>query len=111
MVSPSILCEHRSVGSHLLQQQFPIDAYSCLSIFLAVFAQSTRQLAHTLQAVTTIQKILYVLRHNLGDITELVVQLVEVLRCATVLVQFLCALNKGIEFNKGIWTKGRREVL
>jgi hypothetical protein len=90
---------------YLLEQQFPINAHSRLSILLAVLAQSPRQLAHALQAITTIQEVLDVLCHYLGDITELIIQLVEVLRCATVLVQFLCALNESIEFDKGIWAE------
>lgn len=94
-----------SERSILLQQQFPVDAYSRLSVFFAILAESPRQFTHPLQTIASIQEVLDVLCHHLGDITELIVQLVKILRRATVLVQFLCALDKGIKLDKGIGTE------
>lgn len=66
-------------SSYLLHQQFPVDAHCCSSVLLAVLPQTSRELTHPLQAVPTVQEILDVLGHHLGDIAQLVVQLVEVL--------------------------------
>lgn len=59
--------------AYLFNQQFPIDANSGTFIFLTVFSQPARQLAHPLQAVPSIQKILDILGHDLRDIPKLVV--------------------------------------
>lgn len=92
--------------TYLFHQQFPVDAHRCPTIFLAVLTQTTRKLAHALQAVSTVEEVLDILGHDLGDITKLVVQLIQVTRGTAILIQLLCALNKGIEFDEGIRAKG-----
>jgi len=68
--------------THLLQQQFPVDAHSSLLVLPAVFPQPTRNISHPFQTIATIQEILNVFGHDLCHILQLVVQLVEVLRCS-----------------------------
>lgn len=59
--------------AYLFYQQLPVDADRGPFIFLAVFSQTARQLAHALQAVPSIQKILNVLCHDLRDVPKLVI--------------------------------------
>ena len=89
--------------THLLQEQFPIDPHSGFLVLPAVFPKSTRNIAHPLQAVPSVQKIFDVLSHDLGHIFKLVIQLAQILRRARVLVCCLRAPDEGIEFDKRIW--------
>lgn len=64
-----------------------------------------------LQTISTVKEVLDILGHDGGDITQLIIQLVQVLGGAAVLVQLLCALNESVEFNEGIGTESWGEVL
>lgn len=86
----------------LLQQQLPINPHRCLLIFPTILPQPTAQISHPLQAIPPIQQILNILRHDFRHIAQLVIQLVQVLRCAGVLIGFLGALDEGVEFDEGV---------
>jgi hypothetical protein len=97
--------------TYLLQQQLPVNPHGRFFVLSTVFPQSARDVPHPLQTVPAIQQILDVLRHHLGHILELVVQLVQVLRRARVLVRLLGALDERVELDKGVRPTRRREVL
>ncbi|KAI7506208.1 hypothetical protein KC367_g149 [Hortaea werneckii] len=63
-----------------------------------VFSQSATHVAHLIQAVSPVQQVLDVLRHNLGDILQLVVESAEVVGGPGVLVRLLRALDVAFEF-------------
>lgn len=97
--------------TYLFYEQLPVDAHGGLLILSAVFSQTPRQLAHPLKTVSSVQQILDILRHNLRDISKLIVHLVEVLRRPAILVQLLRALDKRVEFDKGIGPQSGRQIL
>lgn len=97
--------------THLFYQQLPIDAHSGLFVLHAIFSQTSRKFTHPFQTVTTIQQILDVLGHDFRNILELIIYPVETLRCAAVLVELLGALDKGVKFDKGVWSQIWRLVL
>lgn len=86
--------------THLLQQQLPVDPYCRLLVLPAVFPQSARDVAHALQAVSSVQQVFDVLCHDLGHVLQLIIELVQVLCRSGVLVCLLCALNEGVELDK-----------
>ena len=91
--------------TYLLHQQLPINPNSSLPILSAIFSQTSGELAHAFQTVSTVQEILNILCHHLGYISEFIIYLVEILRRATVLVNFACTLDKGIEFDECVWSQ------
>lgn len=97
--------------SYLAQQKFPIDPDSCLAVFPAVLAEPAAHISHALQTVSSVEQILNVLCHDLGDILQLIVQLVQVLGGSAVLVRLLGPLDEGIELDEGIGAAGSGEVL
>jgi len=70
--------------SILLEHQLPVDPYGCLSVLFAVLPQSAAHFAHSLQAISSVQQIFNILRHNLRNISQLVVQLIQILRSARI---------------------------
>ena len=90
----------------LLKQQLPINPNRRLPILLTILPQSRTDLTHPLQTISSIQQILDILRHDLGYIAELVVQLIEVLRCAGVGVGAFGTVDEGVEFHEGVGTEG-----
>ena len=95
----------------LLQQQLPIDPHGGALVLPAVLAQPHAHVAHALQAVPPVQQVLDVLRHDLGHVAQLVVQLVQVRGCARVLVGLLGALDEGVELDEGVGAALWRKVL
>lgn len=93
----------------LLKQQLPINPNRRLPILLTILPQPRTDLTHPLQTISSIQQILDILRHDLGYIAELVVQLIEVLRCAGVGVGAFGTVDEGVEFHEGVGTEGGRE--
>jgi hypothetical protein len=55
-------------ATYLLQQKLPINPHSRLLVLSAVFPQPARHVAHSLQAVASVQQILNVLGHDLSNI-------------------------------------------
>lgn len=102
---------HARKRTILLQQQIPIDPHRRLAILPTILPQPARHFAHPLQAIAPVQQILDVLRHHLGHIPQLIVQLVEVLARARVLVRFLGALDEGVEFDEGVGPAAGGQVL
>lgn len=98
---------HRSKRAILLQQQVPINPDGRPLILLTVIPQPTAQLAHALQAITTIEQILDILRHDLGDVPQLIMQLIQILRRARVAVRRLGAANEAVKVHKRIRPKRR----
>jgi hypothetical protein len=98
-------------ATYLLQKQLPINPDRRLLIFPTILPQATRNITHALQAIPAIQQVLNVLRHHLGHILELVVQLVQILRRPRVLVRLLGALDERVELDEGVGPTRRRQVL
>ena len=101
---------HRRKRSVLLEQQLPIDPHSRLPVLLTILPQPLAHVSHPLQAVPPIQQVLNIFRHDLCHVPQLVVELVEVLRGAAVLVGFLGALDEGVELDEGVGAQGGRLV-
>lgn len=97
--------------SYLAQQKFPVDPDSCLAVFSAILAEPTAHISHAFQTVSSVEQILNVLCHDLGDILQLIIQLVQVLGGSAVLVRLLGPLDEGVEFDEGIGAAGSSEVL
>lgn len=95
-------------GRVLLDEQLPVDADGGAAVLLAVVAQAGAQLAHAFKTVATIQQILDVLGHNLGNITQLIVDLVEVLGSTGVGVGGLALGNEVVELHEGVGPQRRR---
>lgn len=95
-------------GSVLLQQQLPVDPNRSLSILSAVLSQSATDLTHSLQAVSPIQQILDILGHDLGDVSELIIEFVKVLRSTGIGIGGLGAGDEGVEFHECIGSERRR---
>jgi len=72
--------------SVLLEQQLPIDPDCCSLVFQRVVSQTRRHIPHFLKRISSIQKIFYVLCHDLRDILELVIETPKVVCSAGVLV-------------------------
>ncbi len=98
-------------GPILLQQQFPIDPHRRPLIFPTIFPQPLTHIAHPLQTIPPVQQILNILRHDLGHIPQLIIQFIQILRGAGVLVGFLGALDEGVEFDEGVGAAGGGKVL
>ena len=96
----------RAQGPILLQQQLPINPHGRPPILPTILPQPPAHLAHALETVAAIEQILDILGHDLGDVAEVVVELVEVLRGAAVLVGFLGALDEGVEVHEGVGAQG-----
>jgi hypothetical protein len=97
--------------TYLLQQQLPVDADCRFLVFPAVLTQSAGDVAHALEAVSSVQQVLDVLGHDLCDVLELIVELVEVLGGARVLVCLFCALDERVELDELVGAARGREVL
>lgn len=97
--------------AYLFQHEFPIDPHGGFPVLLAVLSQPAAHLAHPLQTVSTVEEILNILGHDLGDVFQLIIQLVQVCACSAVLVCLLGPLDEGVEFDECIWTQGSRQVL
>lgn len=89
-------------GSVLLHQQLPVNAHSGTTILLTIIAQAAANLAHALQIVTAVQQILNVLRHDLCDIAQLVVELVEVLRGAGIGIGSTGFCDEVVKLHEGV---------
>jgi hypothetical protein len=116
----TVLCQSRFIfssrrrlrlGTHLLQQQFPVDADRSLTVFATVFAQSSTHLAHSLEGLATVQEIFNILGHDFAHVLELVVELVEVLRRPRILIRLFRSLNEGVKLDIGVWAARRTEIL
>lgn len=94
--------DETAYGRILLQEQVPVDLDGGLAVLLAVVPQPRAHLAHTLQAVSSVQQVLDVLGHDLGHVAQLVVELVEVLGGARVGVRGLGAADEGVELHEGV---------
>lgn len=92
-------------------KKLPVHAVGSFLVLAAVLAETTAHFAHLLETVTAVEEVFDVLGHNLSDILEFIVQLVEVLCGARVLVRLLGLLDEGVELDVGIWATGRRKVL
>lgn len=90
------------MSTYLLQQQLPINSHSRLPILPAILSQPRTNIAHSLQAIPSVQQILDVLRHNLGHIFQFIIQLIEILRGTRVLICLSCALNKRVKLDEGV---------
>lgn len=96
----------------LAEQQLPIDSDGSSSVLGTVLSQSAADLAHALEAISSVQQILDVFGHDLGDIAELVVQLVEVLRSARVRVGGFGAGDEGVELHECVGAhRGGKDLL
>lgn len=89
-------------GAVLLEQQVPVDLDRGPAVLLAVVAQARADLAHALEAVAAVEQVLDVLVHDLGDVAQLVVELVEVLRGAGVAVGALRLVDEAVELHEGV---------
>ena len=97
--------------SILLQQQLPINFNSRPLILPTILLQAIRHLPHPLQTIPSIQQILNILRHNLRHIPQLIIQLIQILTRAAILVCFFSPLHEGVKFDKGVGAAGGGEVL
>ncbi len=95
----------------LAQQQLPINPHRRPSILGTILPQPAAHLPHTLQTITPIQQIFNILRHDLGNIAQLVIQFIQVLRGARVRVCGFGARDEGVEFHEGVGSHGGREDL
>lgn len=95
----------------LLQQQLPVDPDRRPPVLLTVIPQPRADLAHALEAVPTIQQILDILGHDLCDIAQLIVQLVEVLRGPRVAVRRLGLRDEVVELHEGVGPQRGAEQL
>jgi hypothetical protein len=91
-------------SAYLFQHKFPIYPYRSFPVFFAVLSEPATHLTHPLKTVTAIEKILDILCHDLGDIFQLIIQLVQVCACSAVLICFLGPLDECVEFDERIWT-------
>lgn len=98
-------------GAVLLEQQVPVDLDRGPAVLLAVVAQARAHLAHALKAVAAVEQVLDVLVHDLGDVAQLVVELVEVLRRAGVAVGALCLVDEAVELHEGVRAEGGAQQL
>lgn len=95
----------------LLQKQLPVDADSRTLVLSRIFAQTAAHVAHLVKAVATVKQVVDVLGHGLVHILQLVVQAVDVVLGAAVLVELLCALEETFEFGVYVRTQTRVEVV
>lgn len=95
----------------LFQQQVPVDPDGGPPVLLAVVPQPAADLAHALEAVAPVQQVLDVLVHDLCDVAQLVVELVEVLGGAGVAVGALGLGDEAVELHEGVGPQGRAEEL
>jgi len=86
----------------LLKQQFPINSNSSLPIFLTILPQPTADLTHALQTISPIQQILDILSHDFRNVSQLIVQFVEVLSGSRIGISGFGALNESVEFHEGV---------
>lgn len=95
----------------MFQQQVPVDLDGRPPVLLAVVPQPAADLAHALEAVAPVQQVLDVLVHDLCDVAQLVVELVEVLGGARVAVGALGLGDEAVELHEGVGPQGRVEQL
>lgn len=95
----------------LFEEQLPVDADSCALVLGRVFAKTAAHVTHFVQAVTAVQKVVDVLGHGFVDILELIVEAMEIVLRAAVLVKLLCALEEPFEFGVGIRSHAGVQVL
>ena len=95
----------------LFEKQFPVDADSRALVLGRVFAKTAAHVTHLVQAVTAVKKIVDVLGHGFMDILELIVEAVEIVLCAAILVQLLCALKEAFKFGVGVRSHAGVKVL
>lgn len=98
-------------GTILLHQQFPIDPHCRLPVLSTILPQSGTNFTHTLQAVTPIQQILDILRHDLCHVSQLIVQLIKVLGGAGIGVGGFCPRDESVEFHERVGAERRGEGL
>ena len=91
--------------TYLLQHQFPIYPHSRLAVLLAVFPKPAAHITHLLQTIATVQQVLDVLGHDFRHVFQFIVEFVQVGGGTSVHVGLLCALDEGVEFDKGIWSQ------
>ena len=91
----------------LLEQQLPVDTHGSSAVLFAIVAQATANLTHAFQAVPAVEQILDILRHDLGDVAQLVVELVEVLGGAGVGVDGLGLADEAVKVHEGVGPEGR----
>lgn len=93
-------------GTILLEQQLPVDADGGSTVLFAVVAQAAANLAHALEVVAAVEEVLDVLGHDLCDVAQLVVELVEVLGGAGVGVGGLCLCDEVVKLHEGVGAQG-----
>lgn len=90
----------------LLYQQLPINSHRRTLILPTVLPQPAAHIPHPLQAIPPIQQILDILRHDAGDVFQLIVKTVEVPRRRVGgggrLVGFGRALKETFEVGEGV---------
>lgn len=94
-------------GPILLQQQLPVDPHRRSPIPLTIIPQPATHLPHAIQTIPPIEQILDILRHDLCNIPQLIIQLVQVLRRARIRIRRPRLGNKTIEIHKRIRTQRR----
>lgn len=95
-------------GPVLLEQQLPVDAHGSAAILLAVVAQPAANLAHALKTVTTVQQVLDILGHDLGNIAQLIIQLVQPLRSTGIRIDSLSLGDEVVKLHEGVGPQGGR---
>ena len=95
----------------LLQQQLPIDSHRGPFILRRVLFQPRTQISHLLQTISSIQEVVDILRHDRGDILELIVQARQVITGAAVLVRLLRLLDETVELGVGVGSQLGVEVV
>lgn len=91
----------------LLEHKLPVDAHSSPTILFAIIPQTTANLAHALKIIATIKQILDILGHNLRDVAQLVIKLIEVLRSAGVGVSSARLGDEVVKLHEGVGPEGR----
>lgn len=86
----------------LLQQQLPVDADRGALILGGVLAKTAAHITHLVKTVAAVQQVVDVLRHRLMHILQLIVEAVEVILRAAVLVELLGALKEAFELGVGV---------
>lgn len=94
-------------GAILLEHKLPIDAHSSPTILFTIIPQPTANLAHALKIITTIKQVLNILGHNLRNVAQLIIKLIEVLRSAGVGVRSARLGDEVVKLHKGVRAEGR----
>lgn len=94
-------------GTVLLEQQLPVDPYSRPPVLFGIVSQPAADLAHAVEAITSVEQVLDVLGHDLCDVAQLVVELVEVLGGAGVGVRGARLGDEVVKLHEGVRPQAR----